>query len=157
MKIRLISIGKTDEKEIQKLIEKYMKRLQHYVTFQFEIIPDLKNRKNLSIEQQKIEEGKQILQKITPSDITILLDEKGKQFTSVGFAEELQKMFNSGNKQVNFIIGGPYGFAEEVYTAAHKKIALSTMTFSHQMVRIFFVEQVYRAMTIIKNENYHHE
>lgn len=157
MKIRLISVGKTDEKEIQQLIEKYKKRLQHYVAFELDIIPDLKNRKNLSVEQQKIEEGKRILQKITPSDMTILLDEKGKQFTSVDFADELQKIFNMGVKQINFIIGGPYGFSEEVYQVAQRKIALSTMTFSHQMVRVFFVEQIYRAMTIIKNENYHHE
>ncbi len=157
MKIRLISIGKTDEIEIQKLIEKYEKRLKHYVSFELEIIPDLKNRKNLSIEQQKIAEGKLILEKISKSDTTILLDEKGKQFTSVGFANEFQKLFNSGTKEINFIIGGPYGFSKEVYDFASRKIALSTMTFSHQMVRVFFVEQIYRAMTIIRNENYHHE
>lgn len=157
MKIRLISVGKTDEIEIQALIDKYEKRLKHYVSFQSEIIPDLKNRKNLSIEQQKVAEGKLILEKISKSDITILLDEKGKQFTSVNFAKEFQKIFNSGVKQVNFIIGGPYGFSKEVYNFTTRRISLSTMTFSHQMVRIFFVEQIYRAMTIIKNENYHHE
>ncbi len=157
MKIRLISIGKTDETAIQNLIEKYEKRLKHYIVFQLDIIPDIKNRKNVSIEQQKTAEGKLILQKLSKSDLTILLDEKGKQFTSVGFANEFQKIFNSGIKQVNFIIGGPYGFSKEVYDFANRKIALSTMTFSHQMVRVFFMEQIYRAMTIIKNENYHHE
>lgn len=157
MKIRLISIGKTDEIEIQKLVDKYEKRLKYYISFQIEIIPDLKNRKNLSVEQQKIAEGKLILERISKTDTTILLDERGKQFTSVGFADELQKLFNSGVKQINFIIGGPYGFSQEVYDFTSRKIALSTMTFSHQMVRAFFVEQIYRAMTIIKNENYHHE
>ncbi|MFV0530588.1 MAG: 23S rRNA (pseudouridine(1915)-N(3))-methyltransferase RlmH [Flavobacteriales bacterium] len=157
MKIRLISIGKTDETEIQNLIEKYEQRLKYYISFEFEVIPDIKNRKKLSIEQQKITEGKLIMEKLSKSEITILLDEKGTQFTSVHFADELQKLFNSGVKKVNFIIGGPYGFSKEVYNFANQKIALSTMTFSHQMVRAFFMEQLYRAMTIIKNENYHHE
>ncbi len=157
MKIRLISIGKTDETAVQSLIEKYEERLKHYAVFQLDIIPDIKNRKNLSIEQQKNAEGKLILQKLSKSGLIILLDEKGKQFTSVGFANEFQKIFNSGRKQVDFIIGGPYGFSKEVYDFANRKIALSTMTFSHQMVRVFFMEQIYRAMTIIKNENYHHE
>ncbi len=157
MKIRLISIGKTDEEEIQKLIKKYETRLKHYVSFEFLVISDIKNRKNLSIEQQKNAEGKLILEKILKSDLTILLDEKGKQYTSVGFSNEIQKMFNSGIKQINFIIGGPYGFSKDIYNFTNQKIALSTMTFSHQMVRVFFIEQIYRAMTILRNENYHHE
>lgn len=121
-----------------------------------EVIPDIKNAKNLSEAQQKEKEGEMILKKLAPTDILILLDENGKQYTSVDFSNYLQKKMNSGIKQLVFVIGGPYGFSDAVYQKAQGKISLSKMTFSHQMVRLFFVEQVYRAFTILKNEPYHH-
>lgn len=157
MTIKLIAIGKIDSRELQAMIAAYENRLKHYIKFELEIIPDIKNSKNLSENQQKEKEGKQILKKLSATDALILLDEKGKQFSSVVFSEYLQKKMNSGIKQLVFIIGGPYGFSEEVYQKAQGKISLSSMTFSHQMVRLFFVEQLYRAFTILKNEPYHHE
>lgn len=157
MTIKLLTIGKTDDKALQKLIETYVKRLGHYNKFELEIIPDLKKTKNLSVEQQKAAEGRLILDKLTTSDFVVLLDENGKQFSSEGFSEYIQKRLNSGMKQLIFIIGGPYGFSEDVYSRADGKISLSKMTFSHQMVRLFFVEQLYRAFTILRNEPYHHK
>lgn len=157
MKIKLLAIGKTDDKNLQILIETYQNRLKHYINFDIEIIPDIKNVKNLSESQQKINEGKLILRKLTPTDALILLDEKGKEFRSVDFSKYLQKKMNSGIKQLVFVIGGPYGFSEEVYKKASGKISFSKMTFSHQMIRLFVVEQIYRAFTILKNEPYHHE
>lgn len=157
MTIKLLAVGKTDEGSMQELIEIYSKRLFFYNKFEIEIIPDLKKSKNLEVEQQKLKEGKLILDKINTSDYVVLLDEKGKEYTSEGFSEYIQKRLNSGRKQLVFIIGGPYGFSEEVYARADGKIALSKMTFSHQMVRMFFVEQLYRAFTILKNEPYHHK
>lgn len=156
MTIKLISIGKTDNKELQLLIELYRKRLGHYITFNFEIIPDIKNAKNLSETQQKQKEGELILNKLNTSDILILLDENGKPMDSIAFANYLQKHMNSGVKQLVFAIGGPYGFSQAVYSKAHSKISLSKMTFSHQMVRLFFIEQLYRGFTILRNEPYHH-
>ena len=156
MKIKLIAIGKTDSKDLQPLIEEYSKRLSFYVSFNFEIIPDIKNAKNLSTKQQKIAEGNELLKRIEKSDTIIILDEKGKTFSSVDFSVFLQKKMNSGLKNLIFIIGGPYGFSEEIYQRANAKISLSTMTFSHQMVRLFFIEQLYRGFTILKNEPYHH-
>ncbi len=156
MKIKLLAIGKTDDKNLQILIENYIKRLKHYIGFEFEIIPDIKNVKNLSEKQQKEKEGELLLKKLKPTDILILLDEKGKDFTSVGFSEFLQKKMNSGIKQLVFVIGGPYGFSDAVYQKAQGKISFSKMTFSHQMFRLFVVEQLYRAFTILKNEPYHH-
>jgi 23S rRNA (pseudouridine1915-N3)-methyltransferase len=156
MTIRLIAIGKTDNKQLTSLIDTYIKRLSFYVKFSLEIIPDIKNSKNLSEVQQKQKEGELILNKLNPTDILILLDEKGKQFDSVGFSDYLQKHMNSGIKQLVFIIGGPYGFSEDVYRKANGKISLSKMTFSHQMIRLFFIEQIYRGFTILKNEPYHH-
>jgi len=156
MKIKLIAIGKTDDKNLQILIDNYKNRLKHYIGFDFEIIPDIKNVKNLSQKQQKEKEGELILKKLKPTDTLILLDEKGKEFTSVGFSEYLQKKMNSGIKQLVFVIGGPYGFSEEVYKKSQGKISFSKMTFSHQMFRLFVVEQIYRAFTILKNEPYHH-
>ncbi len=156
MKISVISIGKTDKPELKELIDEYVKRLSFYVSFSFEIIPDLKNTKNLSIEQQKEAEGTEILKRIQTSDRLILLDDKGKSFTSEGLAEFLQKQMNSGLKNLVFVIGGPYGFSEAVYQRADGKLSLSKMTFSHQMVRLFFVEQLYRGFTILRNEPYHH-
>ncbi len=157
MKIQLLAIGKTDSKELQKLIEIYQNRLKHYVKFEINVIPDIKNTKKLSEEQQKEKEGELILSKLKPTDELILLDDKGKEFTSIQFSKYLQKKMNSGVKQLVFVIGGPYGFSEMVYKKAKGKISLSKMTFSHQMIRLFFVEQVYRGFTILKNEPYHHE
>ena len=156
MKIKLIAIGKTDSKDLQPLIEEYSKRLSFYVSFNFEIIPDIKNAKNLSKKQQKIAEGNELLKRIEKSDTIIILDEKGKTFSSVEFSVFLQKKMNSGLKNLIFIIGGPYGFSEEIYQRANAKISLSTMTFSHRMVRLFFIEQLYRGFTILRNEPYHH-
>jgi len=156
MNIRLIAIGKTDNKNLQALIDDYARRLSFYIKFDLEVIPDIKNVKNLSESQQKEKEGELILSKIGASDQLILLDENGKSFSSVGFSEELQKKMNSGVKTLAFVIGGPYGFSDAVYAKAQGRISLSAMTFSHQMVRLFFVEQLYRAFTILRNEPYHH-
>jgi len=156
MTIKLLAIGKTDNKELLSLIEDYKKRLSFYIKFDFEIIPDLKKAKNLSEDQQKQKEGELILNAVSSSDILILLDEKGKQLDSVEFSEFLQKHMNSGIKQLVFVIGGPYGFSEEVYKFAYGKLSLSKMTFSHQMVRLFIIEQLYRGFTILRNEPYHH-
>jgi len=157
MKIKLLAIGKTDDKNLQSLIENYQNRLKHYINFQLEIIPDIKNVKNLSEPQQKEKEGELILKKLSPTDQLILLDEKGKEFRSIDFSKFLQKKMNSGIKQLVIVIGGPYGFSEEVYKKSQGKISLSKMTFSHQMIRLFIVEQIYRGFTILKNEPYHHE
>lgn len=156
MNIKLIAIGKTDHKNLIALIEGYSKRLGHYVRFGFEIIPDLKKVKHLSEAQQKEKEGELILAKIQTSDILILLDENGKQLDSIDFSNYLQKHMNSGIKTLIFVIGGPYGFSETVYNRSNGKLGLSKMTFSHQMVRLFFIEQLYRGFTILKNEPYHH-
>lgn len=157
MTIKLFAIGKTDNTELISLIELYKNRLNHYIKFQFEIIPDLKKTKYLSEHEQRQKEGELILRHIMPTDVLILLDENGKQFDSIGFSKYLQKHMNSGIKQLVFVIGGPYGFSEEVYKKANGKISLSKMTFSHQMVRLFFVEQLYRGFTILRNEPYHHK
>ena len=156
MKIKLLAIGKTDSKNLQQLIEEYTKRLGFYVPFSLEIIPDIKNSKNLSEAQQKKAEGDEILKRIDKPDTLILLDENGKTYSSVQFSEYLQKKMNSGLKTLVFVIGGPYGFSDEIYKRANGKVSLSTMTFSHQMVRLFFVEQLYRGFTILRNEPYHH-
>ncbi|WP_136480684.1 23S rRNA (pseudouridine(1915)-N(3))-methyltransferase RlmH [Cognatitamlana onchidii] len=156
MTIRLIAIGKTDNKALIQLMDNYIKRLGHYIKFSLEIIPDIKNSKNLSESVQKQKEGELILKKLNPSDIMILLDENGKQFDSVGFSSYLQKHMNSGIKQLVFVIGGPYGFSEDLYKKSNGKLSLSKMTFSHQMIRLFFIEQLYRGFTILKNEPYHH-
>ena len=156
MKITLILNGKTEDDYIIKGFSVYENRLKHYVSFETIVIPALKNTKALSIEQQKQKEGELILKNIQSSDKVLLLDENGKEYSSVGFSELIQKEMNSGIKNLVFVVGGPYGFSEEIYKRANGKIALSKMTFSHQMVRLFFVEQLYRAMTILKNEPYHH-
>ncbi|MGY5353304.1 23S rRNA (pseudouridine(1915)-N(3))-methyltransferase RlmH [Wenyingzhuangia sp. IMCC45467] len=157
MKIVLLAIGKTDDKNLIQLIDNYQNRLKHYIKFELDIIPDIKNVKNLSEAQQKEKEGELILKKLQPTDHLILLDEKGKEFRSVNFANFLQKKMNSGIKQLVLVIGGPYGFSDTVYSKAQGKISLSKMTFSHQMIRLFMVEQLYRGFTILKNEPYHHE
>ncbi|TBW29019.1 23S rRNA (pseudouridine(1915)-N(3))-methyltransferase RlmH [Gramella sp. KN1008] len=156
MTIKLVCIGKTDKKELEELISIYSKRLQHYIKFEFEIIPDLKKTKNLDENQQKSREGELILSGIESSDFIVLLDENGKQFSSESFSEYLQKRMNTGLKRLVFVIGGPYGFSDEIYNRANSRVSLSKMTFSHQMVRLFFTEQLYRAFTILKNEPYHH-
>lgn len=156
MQIKLLAIGKTDNQQLQLLIDDYQKRLGFYIKFEFEIIPDLKKVKNLSEEQQKQKEGELILAKLNNTDYLILLDENGKQYDSVAFSDQLQKHMNSGIKQLVFVIGGPYGFSSEVYNKANGKISLSKMTFSHQMIRLFVIEQLYRAFTILRNEPYHH-
>lgn len=157
MNIRLLAIGKTDNKALQTLIDDYTKRLSFYVKFDMDIIPDIKNVKNLSEAQQKEKEGELILSKITPTDHLILLDENGKTFNSVGFSDFLQKKMNAGIKTLVFVIGGPYGFSGTVYQKSQGKVSLSEMTFSHQMVRLFVIEQIYRGFTILKNEPYHHQ
>ncbi|MEP2279771.1 23S rRNA (pseudouridine(1915)-N(3))-methyltransferase RlmH [Maribacter sp.] len=157
MTIKLLAIGKTDSSQLQELIEVYQKRLQHYINFEIELIPDLKKTKNLSEDQQKDKEGELILKRLSSTDVLILFDEKGKQYTSVEFSTFLQKKMNSGIKQLVFLIGGPYGFSSEIYAKAAGKISLSKMTFSHQMVRLFITEQIYRGFTILKNEPYHHQ
>ena len=156
MNIKLLVIGKTDNKQLQQLINDYQKRLGHYIKFSLEIIPDIKNVKNLSEVQQKQKEGELILKSIKTTDILILLDENGKQLDSIQFSQYLQKHMNSGIKQLVFVIGGPFGFSDAVYKKSQGKLALSKMTFSHQMVRIFFIEQLYRGFTILRNEPYHH-
>jgi 23S rRNA (pseudouridine1915-N3)-methyltransferase len=157
MQIKILAIGKTDHPAIQQLTEEYTKRLGFYVRFEFETIPDLKNSKSLSESAQKEKEGELILKKVQQSDDLILLDEKGKMFSSIEFADFLQKKMNSGLRQMIFVIGGPYGFSKEVYDRANGKLSLSKMTFSHQMIRVFITEQLYRAFTILRNEPYHHE
>jgi 23S rRNA (pseudouridine1915-N3)-methyltransferase len=157
MTITLIVVGKTDSKHLEALIADYKKRLSFFVKFDTLIIPDLKKRKNMDIELQKEKEGQVILSKITTADFVVLLDENGAEYTSTKMASWVQKRMNSGLKNLVFVIGGPYGFSTEVYQRANQKLALSKMTFSHQMIRLFFVEQVYRAFTILKNLPYHHE
>ena len=156
MKILLLVIGKTDEDYLVTGIKKYVGRLGHYVPFELKEIPDIRNRKTLSEDQQKKAESFLLLQQLQPGDHVVLLDENGGQYTSVAFAENLEKLMASGAKRIVFVIGGPYGFAQEVYDKANAKMSLSPMTFSHQMVRLIFVEQLYRAFTILKGEPYHH-
>jgi len=157
VKIKLLAIGKTDDNRLQELIVEFQKRLKHYIKFEIEIIPDLKKVKNLSVDQRKQNEGSLILNRIESTDQLILLDEKGHQFRSLEFSRFLQKKMNAGMKQLVFVIGGPYGFSDEVYQKAQGKVSLSKMTFSHQMIRLFMVEQLYRAFTILHNEPYHNE
>lgn len=157
MNIKLIAIGKTDQEYLKEGIGIFEKRLKHYINFEIKIIPDLKNAASLGKEQQKNEEGKLILKESQNTDIIILLDEKGKSYTSMQFSKYLEQHMNNSVKNLIFVIGGPYGFSEEVYKRANGKISLSEMTFSHQMIRLFFVEQLYRAFTIMKGEPYHHE
>ena len=156
MQIKLIAIGKTDNKQLQSLIADYQKRLGFYIKFELHIIPDIKNAKHLSETQQKEKEGELIFSQLSKADVLVLLDENGKSYNSLQFADYLQKHLNSGIKQLVFVIGGPYGFSDAIYSRANGKVSLSKMTFSHQMVRLFFVEQLYRGFTILKNEPYHH-
>ena len=157
MKILLLTIGNTDKKYMKEGIEDYVKRLSFYIPFEIKVIPDLKNRNILSVELQKEKEGQLIINQIISGDYLILLDEQGTGFSSLEFSKWIEKKMIAGTRQLIFVIGGPYGFSKMVYQRADFKISLSPLTFSHQMVRLIFVEQVYRAMTIIRNEPYHHE
>ena len=152
MNISLLMVGATDDPLLSQLIESYVKRLNHYIKFDLQTLTALKNTKNLSPEQQSQKEGEMILGALESSDRVILLDEKGKQMSSVGFSQFMQKQLNAGGKKLVFIIGGPYGFSSEVRKRAMSSVSLSAMTFSHQMVRLFMVEQCYRAFTILKGE-----
>lgn len=156
MKIKLIQIAKTDESYIQQGIDKYIARIKKYNDFESVIISSIKSSSSLSIEQQKKKEGELLFEKISTADFVILLDERGKEFNSPEMAQQLQKRMNAGLKNLVFVIGGAYGFSEEVYKRANDKWALSRLTFSHQMVRLFFVEQLYRSFSILANEPYHH-
>lgn len=157
MKISLLTVGKTDIKWVSEGLGVYTSRIRHYLPFEVKEIPELKNVSALTKEQIKIQEGKLILKNLKESDELILLDEKGKEFRSIEFASFLEKKFQSSSRDIVFVIGGAYGFSQEVYDRSSSKIALSKMTFSHQMVRTIFVEQLYRACTIMKGESYHHE
>lgn len=156
MKTLLIWVGKTTDKHISACIDDYVKRIGHYMPFDIREIPELRNTKNLTEAQQKEMEGEMIMRQLQDSDHLVLLDERGKEQRSVDFAEWLTKKSMHARRLV-FVIGGPYGFSEEVYRRANERISLSKMTFSHQMVRLIFVEQLYRACTIIKGEPFHHE
>lgn len=157
MKITLVCIGKTRDSNIAQSIAGYSSRLTHYINFEFIALPDLKSTSKLTEQQQKEKEGAMILSSIQPSDRVILLDERGRMLTSREFAVALDRQMGSGLKRLVFVIGGPYGFSQAVYDRADSKLSLSKMTFSHEMVRLFFVEQVYRAMTILRGEPYHHD
>ena len=157
MTIELIVIGKTDSKEIAALVELYARRVNHYCRFAVTALPDVRNTKSMTVRQQRTAEGEAILRQTTDGDYVVLLDERGEEMRSVEFAYWLQKRMNSGLKRLCFVIGGPYGFSKEVYARADAKISLSAMTFSHQMIRVLFAEQLYRAFTILNNEPYHHE
>lgn len=157
MTVKLLAIGRTDSRELRELVAVYTKRLAHYVNFEMESLPDIRNAGKLSQTRQLHLEGTALMNKIAPSDLVYLLDEKGKAFSSLEFAGFLQKQMNAGVRNFVLLIGGPYGFSPEIYTRAAGMISLSKMTFSHQMVRLFIVEQLYRAFTILRNEPYHHQ
>ncbi len=156
MKTCFLVIGKTVEDYLKEGIAIYEKRLKNYLSFELKVLPEIKKTSGLSIEQQKTMEGKLLMDSIAPSDFVILLDERGKELSSTDFAAFLQKQMLQSIKSMIFVVGGPYGFSKEMYDRANEKISLSKMTYSHQMVRLIFAEQLYRAMTILKNEPYHH-
>lgn len=157
MKTTLLLVGKTTSKPLGQLIDDYVDRVGHYTSFSIDVIPELRNARSLSFEQQKELEARDILSHLKLSDYVVLLDEHGQQFRSVEFARYIEKLQFQGASRIVFIIGGPYGFAPSVYERANKKISLSSMTFSHQMIRLLFVEQLYRAYAILNNLPYHHE
>jgi len=157
MKVKLLAVGKTSEAYIEEGFNLYKKRISHYLTFEEQTIDGLKKTKKLSRQEVKTREGEMILKHLKSTDIVILLDDSGKTFDSKGFATFIQKQMNSGNKQINFVIGGAYGFSEKVYARANQKVSLSKMTFTHQLIRLIFAEQFYRAMTILNNEPYHND
>ncbi len=156
MKITLLVVGKTTDPHIEALLQDYMRRLAHYVPFNLQVIPELRNTKSLTTDQQKQAEGELILRAAGATTDLILLDEHGREYRSIEFADYLQKKMSAG-RDVMFVVGGPYGFSEAVYARANGKVSLSQMTFSHQMIRLVFVEQIYRGMTILRGEPYHHE
>lgn len=157
MKATLLLVGKTTDRRFSDLIEEYSNRVKHYINFEIITIPELKNTKNLSAEQQKNAEAELINKQIQKGDYIVLLDEHGKEYRSVEMADWMKRKMNTINKRLVFIIGGPYGFSQKIYDIANEKISMSKMTFSHQMIRLIFVEQIYRAMTILNGEPYHHE
>lgn len=157
MKFILLVVGRTVEKHYTDAINDYAARIKHYASFDIDVIPELKNTKSLSTEQQKEKEGELILKSLQPGDVAVLLDEHGKEFRSVEFAAWIERKMHTVSKRLVFVIGGPYGFSPAVYAAAAEKLSLSKMTFSHQMIRLIFTEQLYRAMTILANGPYHHE
>ena len=157
MNLELIVIGKTDSKEIETLVATYAKRINHYCRFAITVLPDIRNTKSLTVKQQRTAEGESILRQLSDGDYVVLLDERGDEYRSVDFAYWLQKRMASGIRRMVMIIGGPYGFSEEVYGRADGRLSLSRMTFSHQIIRAIFAEQIYRAFTILHNEPYHHE
>ena len=157
MKTLLILVKKTTDPHISALIDDYVERLKHYISFDITVVPELKNNKKMTEQQQKQLEGEQILRCLQPGDHVVLLDERGRELRSVELAEWMTQKMNTLSHRLVFVIGGPYGFSDDVYASSQQKLSLSTMTFSHQMVRLIFVEQLYRAMTIIRGEPYHHE
>lgn len=157
LNIKLLQIGQTKQNELDSLIQNYQKRIQHFVNFETVNIPDIKKTKNLNENQQKDKEAELFLKNLNSSEWVLLLDEKGKALTSRGFADFYQSKMNAGIKTLCFLIGGPYGFSESIYQRANQKIALSPMTFTHEMIRLLFVEQTYRAYTILNNLPYHHD
>ncbi len=157
MNIELLVVGKTDSSLIEEIVTAYAKRINFYCKFTITTLPDIKNTKSLTVKQQRVAEGEMILRQVVESDFVTLLDERGTEYRSVDFAAWLQKRMNSGVRRLLIVIGGPYGFSEAVYARANSKVSLSKMTFSHQIVRAIFAEQIYRAFTILKNEPYHHE
>ncbi|MBQ2068185.1 MAG: 23S rRNA (pseudouridine(1915)-N(3))-methyltransferase RlmH [Paludibacteraceae bacterium] len=156
MKITLLVVGKTNDERLRSLIADYQQRLSHYVPFEFVVLPDIKNAKSLTEEQLKVAEGEAILARLTPAMDVLLLDEHGREYRSIEYADFLQRKMGAG-RDLTLIIGGAYGFSPAVYERANGKISLSQMTFSHQMIRLMAIEQIYRAMTILRNEPYHHE
>lgn len=157
MKITLAVVGKTEVGFVRQGIEEYVKRLQHYVSFNIQYVGDVKGTRNMSEAQQKVAEGKSLLSTLEAGDHVVLLDEHGTERTSMDFSQWLQRRMASGSKRVVFVVGGPYGFSQDVYDRANEKISLSKMTFPHELVRLVFVEQLYRAFTILRHEPYHHE
>lgn len=157
MKLLLLVVGKTTDKHLDALIQQYVERVKHYMPFEVEVIPELKNAKSLTFEQQKEREGELIAKALREGDYLVLLDEGGREFRSMEFANYLDKKQASVSRRLVFVIGGPYGFSQKIYDMAKEKVSLSKMTFSHQMVRLFITEQIYRAMTILRGEPYHHE
>lgn len=157
MKIVLTVVGKTTDKHFVASIQEYAQRINHYVPFFIEVVPELKGTKNLSEKEQKEREGELILKSFQSGDYIVLLDEYGSERRSIEFAQWMQKKMAAGPKRLIFVVGGPYGFSDSVYAVAQEKVSLSQMTLSHQMIRLLFVEQIYRAMTILNGEPYHHE
>lgn len=157
MNIKLIVVGKNEQKYLKEALDIYIKRLTHYINFELVVLPDVKNAKNLSVSELKDKEAELILKHSAKADKVVLLDEKGKEFSSVEFSKYIEKQMNASLKTLAFVVGGAFGFSEKVYSQANEKLSISKMTFSHQMIRLLFVEQLYRAFTIIKGEPYHNE